>query len=79
MAVHTSAVAYFDVASATVDPTPSNENHIVNTSGAVVYSPVLRRSLPVLQPFAGQGSHSFSQHREGTCSDDGGALLPIRA
>jgi hypothetical protein len=55
-------------------PVPlSNNNHYVNSSGNVVHSPAKAPSVPQGATAAcGDGSYSFSQHRQGTCSHHGG-------
>lgn len=55
-------------------PVPlSNNNHYVNSSGNVVHSPAKAPSVPQgATAVCGDGSYSFSQHRQGTCSHHGG-------
>ena len=55
-------------------PVPlSNNNHYVNSSGNVVHSPAKAPSVPPgATALCGDGSYSFSQHRQGTCSHHGG-------
>ena len=51
----------------------SNNNHYVNSSGNVVHSPAKAPSVPQgATAVCGDGSYSFSQHRQGTCSHHGG-------
>lgn len=58
----------------TAAPVPlSNNNHYVNSSGNVVHSPAKAPSVPQgATAVCGDGSYSFSQHRQGTCSHHGG-------
>ena len=55
-------------------PVPlSNDNHYVNSSGNIVHSPAKAPSVPQgATAVCGDGSYSFSQHRQGTCSHHGG-------
>jgi hypothetical protein len=51
----------------------SNDHHYVNSSGNVVHSPAKSSLVP--QGASAQcrdGSYSFSQHHQGTCSRHGG-------
>ncbi|WP_083808387.1 DUF3761 domain-containing protein [Granulicella tundricola] len=63
-------------AAARVTPTPailSNDHHYVNSNGNVVHSPAKSSTVP--QGASAQcrdGSYSFSQHHQGTCSHHGG-------
>ncbi|MGB8477995.1 MAG: DUF3761 domain-containing protein [Acidobacteriaceae bacterium] len=58
----------------TAAPVPlSNNNHYVNSSGNVVHSPAKAPSVPQgATAVCGDGSYSFSQHRQRTCSHHGG-------
>jgi hypothetical protein len=45
----------------------------VNSSGNLVHSPAKAPSVPQgATAVCGDGSYSFSQHRQGTCSHHGG-------
>lgn len=63
-----------------VSPTPtatqsglSNDNYYTNVSGNEVHSPVYSNQVPVgASAQCGDGTYSFSQHRQGTCSRHGG-------
>jgi hypothetical protein len=51
----------------------SNNNHYVNRSGNVIHSPAKAPSAPQgATAVCRDGSYSFSQHRQGTCSHHGG-------
>ena len=55
----------------------SNDNHYTNSDGTVVHAPA-KSSNGVPQGATaqcGDGSYSFSQHRQGTCSHHGGVSL----
>jgi peptidyl-tRNA hydrolase len=54
--------------------TLSNNNHYVNSSGNVVHSPAKSSNgVPKgATALCGDGSYSFSQHHQGTCSHHGG-------
>jgi len=54
-------------------PVLSNNSHYVNSSGIVVHSPARATSAPAgASAVCGDGSYSFSQHHQGTCSHHGG-------
>jgi hypothetical protein len=61
-------------ASQSAAPVPlSNNNHYVNSSGNVVHSPAKAPSVPPgATAVCGDGTYSFSQHRQGTCSHHSG-------
>ncbi len=51
----------------------SNNNYYTNTSGNTVHSPAYSNSVPAgASAECGDGTYSFSQHRQGTCSHHGG-------
>lgn len=53
----------------------SNDNTYVNSDGNTVHSPAYSNSVPQgATAQCGDGSYSFSQHRQGTCSHHGGVL-----
>lgn len=58
----------------TTTTTLSNDNHYVNSDGHVVHSPARSSNgVPAgATAQCGDGSYSFSQHRQGTCSHHGG-------
>jgi hypothetical protein len=56
----------------------SNDRYYTNTSGNEVHSPAYSNdsSVPAgATAKCGDGTHSFSQHRSGTCSHHGGVAL----
>lgn len=68
-------VASGDAAIAPAQPAPnlSNDNHYTNSSGVSVHSPARASSVPSgASAVCGDGTYSFSQHRQGTCSHHGG-------
>jgi hypothetical protein len=57
----------------TEQPVLSNDNHYTNSSGNRVHSPAKASSVPTgATAVCGDGSYSFSQHHQGTCSRHGG-------
>jgi hypothetical protein len=51
----------------------SNNNTYVNSDGNTVHSPAYSNSVPTgATAQCGDGTYSFSQHRQGTCSHHGG-------
>jgi len=51
----------------------SNNHHYTNSSGNLVHSPAKASSLPAgASAVCVDGTYSFSQHRQGTCSHHGG-------
>jgi len=51
----------------------SNDNHYVNVDGQTVHSPAHASSIPAgASAQCRDGTYSFSQHRQGTCSHHGG-------
>lgn len=51
----------------------SNNNYYVNVDGNTVHSPAYSRTAPQgASARCGDGTYSFSQHRQGTCSHHGG-------
>ncbi len=51
----------------------SNDNYYTNVSGNTVHSPAYSDSIPAgASAECGDGTYSFSQHRQGTCSHHGG-------
>jgi hypothetical protein len=55
------------------DNTLSNNNSYVNSSGNTVHSPAYSKTVPVgATAQCRDGTYSFSQHRQGTCSHHGG-------
>lgn len=55
-------------------PVLSNDSHYTNVDGKVVHSPAKSSAgIPAgATAVCGDGSYSFSQHRQGTCSHHGG-------
>jgi len=54
-------------------PVLSNDHHYTNSNGNVVHSPAKASSVPAgASAVCGDGTYSFSQHRQGTCSHHGG-------
>ena len=54
-------------------PALSNNNHYINSIGDVVHSPAKASSVPAgASAVCCDGTYSFSQHRQGTCSHHGG-------
>lgn len=55
-------------------PSPlSNNNYYINVDGNRVHSPAYSRTVPSgASARCGDGTYSFSQHRQGTCSRHGG-------
>lgn len=56
------------------EPSPlSNSNYYTNVDGNTVHSPAYSRTIPEgASARCGDGTYSFSQHRQGTCSHHGG-------
>lgn len=55
------------------EPDLSNDNYYLNVSGNTVHSPAYSNSTPSnASAICGDGTYSFSQHRQGTCSHHGG-------
>lgn len=53
--------------------TLSNDNYYTNSDGNVVHSPAYSNSVPAgATAQCNDGTYSFSQHRQGTCSNHGG-------
>lgn len=51
----------------------SNDNYYTNSDGNQVHSPAYSNSIPAgATAICGDGTYSFSQHRNGTCSHHGG-------
>lgn len=51
----------------------SNNNYYQNSSGNTVHSPAYSNTVPSgATAQCGDGTYSFSQHRQGTCSHHGG-------
>lgn len=51
----------------------SNDNTYVNSNGNTVHSPAYSNTTPSgATAICGDGTYSFSQHRQGTCSHHGG-------
>lgn len=51
----------------------SNDNHYTNSDGNLVHSPAFSDSVPSgATARCNDGTYSFSQHRQGTCSHHGG-------
>jgi hypothetical protein len=55
-------------------PTLSNDKHYTNSDGQSVHSPAYSNGSPPVgaTAFCNDGTYSFSQHRQGTCSHHGG-------
>lgn len=54
----------------------SNDNSYVNVDGNQVHSPAYADSIPVgASAICRDGTYSFSQHRQGTCSGHGGVAM----
>lgn len=57
----------------TRQPQLSNNNYYTNVSGNVVHSPAYSNNVPSdASAQCRDGTYSFSQHRQGTCSHHGG-------
>lgn len=55
------------------EPTLSNDNYYTNSAGNEVHSPAYADSVPSgASAKCGDGTYSFSQSRQGTCSRHGG-------
>lgn len=53
--------------------TLSNDNYYTNSDGNTVHSPAYSDSVPIgATAQCNDGTYSFSQHRQGTCSHHGG-------
>jgi hypothetical protein len=51
----------------------SNDNHYTNSDGDSVHSPAYSNTIPAgATAQCSDGTYSFSQHRQGTCSHHGG-------
>jgi hypothetical protein len=54
----------------------SNDNYYTNVSGNTVHAPAYSSSVPSgASAKCGDGTYSFSQHRQGTCSHHGGVSV----
>ncbi len=54
-------------------PNLSNNNYYINSDGNSVHSPAYAPSIPIgASAKCRDGTYSFSQHRQGTCSHHGG-------
>jgi len=57
----------------TTTATPHHHNYYTNSSGHRVHTPVRAQSVPAgATAKCGDGTYSFSEHRQGTCSHHGG-------
>lgn len=55
--------------------TLSNDNYYTNSNGNTIHSPAYSNSVPIgATARCGDGTYSFSQHRQGTCSHHGGVV-----
>jgi uncharacterized protein DUF3761 len=55
------------------DPELSNDRHYLNSDGEIVHSPAYSNTVPAgATAQCADGTYSFSQHRQGTCSHHGG-------
>lgn len=71
--VQTPAPTPVPVATAATSSGLSNSNYYTNSDGDSVHSPVNSDSVPVgATAQCIDGTYSFSQHRSGTCSHNGG-------
>jgi hypothetical protein len=57
----------------------SNDNHYTNSDGDSVHSPAYSNTVPAgATAQCSDGTYSFSQHRQGTCSHHGGVSEWLR-
>jgi hypothetical protein len=57
----------------------SNNNHYINSDGESVHSPAYSNTVPAgATARCSDGTYSFSQHRQGTCSHHGGVAAWLR-
>jgi hypothetical protein len=62
-----------DAGQIVLQPILSNDNHYTNSDGTRVHSPAYSDSVPPgATAQCNDGTYSFSQHRQGTCSHHGG-------